>query len=800
MKNLLIAAAMMLPFCIQAQYSISGAVKSKNNNEPLVGTVIFIDGSFISVQSGADGNYSIKNLKSGTYVLKTRMIGYEQFSDTVQLSDNKVIDIELKENPLMMDEVVVKATRADEKSAVAYTNVSKEEIAAQNLGQDLPYLLNQTPSAVVTSDAGGGVGYTGLRIRGSDATRVNVTIDGIPVNDAEDQGVYWVDLPDIASSVDNIQVQRGVGTSTNGAGAFGGSLNIQTTALNPKPYGEVSSSFGSFNTFKNTVNFGSGLIDGKWAIDGRMSKITSDGYIDRASSDLKSYYLSGGYYGKKTIVKLIIFSGVEKTYQAWYGVPEDSLKAGNRTFNPAGMYVDANGKIKYYNNETDNYQQDYYQLHFSHEFNSRWNVSAALHFTKGEGYYEEYVPNDSLKSYGLNNVNVGNTTISTSDIIRRQWLSNNFYGTTFSLNYKNNKKLTTTLGGAWNEYDGEHYGDIIWAQYASNSSIDQKYYDNNAVKKDFNIFAKANYQLAEKLNVYGDMQYRTINYSFLGYDDNLNNVQQQVNLNFFNPKAGLTYQLNSNGQAYVSYAVGNKEPSRDDYTQSTPNSRPKPETLNDIEVGYRQNIRIASWGINFYNMNYKNQLVLTGQLNDVGAYNRTNVDESYRRGIELEGNVNLSKKWKLGANATFSQNKIENFKEYIDDYDNGGQIVNNYKKTNIAFSPNVIGAGQLSYEPIKGLVFSAISKYVGQQYLDNTSNSDRMLNSYFVQDVRIRYTFKTKFIREIGLNFYVNNILNAKYESNGSTYNYFQGGKVLVFNSYYPQAGTNFLAGLTLKF
>lgn len=798
MRNLLIALA-VLPYFAFSQFSISGTVKSNNGGKTLTGAVITVDNYLIAVQSDVNGNFILKNLKSGEYFVKVSLLGYQKREYTVQLTENKPLDVYLIESPLLMDEVIVSSTRVDNKSAMAYTNLSKEEISQQNLGQDLPYLLNQTPSVVVTSDAGAGIGYTGIRIRGSDATRVNVTINGIPVNDAESQGSFWVDLPDIASSIDNIQIQRGVGTSTNGSGTFGGSLNIQTTKLNTRPYAEINSSAGSFNTFKNTVNLGSGLIDEKWAFDGRLSKINSEGYMDRASSDLKSYYLSGGYYGKRTIVKAIAFSGLEETYQAWNGVPQDSLET-HRTYNPAGEYYDANGNRKYYDNQVDHYQQDYYQLHFSQSLNKSLNFNAALHYTKGGGYYEEYKQAQDFSDYGLQNVVVGIDTITTTDLIRRKWLDNDFYGTTFSFNYSSNKKLNATIGGAWNEYDGAHFGEIIWAQYASNGRLGDRYYQDDAVKKDFNVFAKANYQATKKLNVFADVQYRMVNYSFLGYNQNLENVRQQADLNFINPKAGLTYEFNSNAMVYASYSVANKEPNRNDYTQSSFSSRPKHETLNDIEAGYKQNNRFASWGVNLYYMNYKNQLVLTGEVNDVGAYNRANVDKSYRRGVELEGAWNVSKKIKLAANATFSQNKIIDFKEYIDDYDNGGQIINNYNETDIAFSPSAIAAGQLAYEPVKGLKFSLMPKYVGQQNLDNTSNPDRIIKSYFVNDLRINYDFKTKGIKKVGLNFYVNNVFNKKYESNGYTYNYYYGGETIVSNNYYPQAGINFLAGLSLKF
>lgn len=813
-KNLFAAMLLALPFMAFSQFSISGKIKNKKTQEPIAGALINVDNTFIASQSKSDGSFVIKDLKTGQYIIHVSLLGFQKLTDTIQLTENKVLDIELAENTVLMDEVIVSSTRVNEKSAMAYSNMSKEQIAEQNLGQDLPYLLNQQPSVVVTSDAGAGVGYTGIRIRGSDATRVNVTINGIPVNDAESQGAYWVDLPDIASSIDNIQIQRGVGTSTNGAGAFGGSLNIQTTKLNPKAYGEYNTSYGSFNTLKNTVNIGSGLIDDKFAFDVRLSKINSDGFIDRATADLKSYYLSGAYYGNKTIVKFITFSGLEETYQAWNGIPESRLRG-----DLDGMkdYIVRNGldtedelnllnsNSRTYNqftykNQVDHYKQDYYQLHFSHEFDRNWNANIALHYTKGKGYYEEFRKSDAFSNYGLNDIMIGNDTITSSNLVRRRWLNNDFYGTTFSLNYSNNKNCSAIIGGGWNQYYGLHYGEIIWAQYATNSTLHQNYYNDTANKTDFNFFVKVNYLLADKLNVFADMQYRTIDYSFLGYNDSLKNIQQSATLNFVNPKIGLNYDLNSNANVYVSYSIGNKEPGRADFTQSTPKTRPKAETLNDLELGYKHNIKIAMWAVNFYYMNYKNQLVLTGEINDVGAYARTNVPKSCRQGFELEFGVKLLKNLTWNANATFSKNKIRNFIEYTDNYDSTAQRKNILAETDIAFSPNVIGASTLAFEPVKNLKISFISKYVGKQFLDNTSDETRKLDAFFVNDLRINYNFKTKFIREIGLTLAVNNLFSEEYESNGYTWGYIYGGKRISENFYYPQAGINYLAGLTLKF
>lgn len=803
-----------LPMILSAQFTISGKIKNKTSQEPVAGATVSIDNTFIASQSRSDGSFEIKNLRKGDYVLNISFIGFQKFTDTISLNENKTLDIELLENIVLMDDILVTSTRVDEKSAMAYSNIDKQQIAEQNLGQDLPYLLNQQMSIVTSSDAGAGVGYTGIHIRGVDATRVNVTINGIPVNDAESQGTYWVDLPDIASSIDNIQIQRGVGTSTNGAGAFGGSLNIQTTKLNPKGYGEYNTSYGSFKTAKNTVNAGSGLINEKFAFDARLSKVSSDGYIDRATSDLKSYYLSGAYYGKKTIVKFITFSGQEETYQAWNGIPESRLKGDVQGMND---YISRNGldsadalnlinsNSRTYNqftykNQVDHYKQDYYQLHFSHEFSRNWNANIALHYTKGKGYYEEYRKSDAFASYGLQDVTIGTDTITNTNLVRRRWLDNDFYGSTFSLNYNSNKKLSATFGGAWNKYVGLHYGELIWAQYASNSELYKHYYSDTATKTDFNIFCKLNYLIAEKINLFADLQYRTINYSFPGFDNNLNSMKQNASLNFINPKFGINYDFNAKANVYLSFSIGNKEPSRDDYTQSTPVSRPKPETLSDLELGYKHQTKMAMWGFNIYSMEYQNQLVLTGKVNDVGAYNRTNVLNSYRQGIEVEFGVKILEILTWNANATLSDNKIKNFEEFIDNYDSTAQRINVYKESDIAFSPGVIVGSTLTFEPIKNLKFSFISKYVGEQFLDNTSNSSRKLNAFFVNDFRINYTIKTKFIHELGFTVAINNLFSEQYESNGYTWGYIAGGQHIVENFYYPQAGSNYLVGLSIKF
>ncbi|HEY0110346.1 MAG TPA: TonB-dependent receptor [Fibrella sp.] len=798
-------AATLLVWCLfhlpawAQSITLSGTVLEADGN-PLPGVAITIDGSLKGTNTDASGAFRLTNLRSGTYQVRASLVGYDAIEQTVTLPTTEPLALRLKQSEVVMDEVVVLATRANEKSAIAYTDVTKRDLTKLNLGQDMPQLLNFTPSVVTTSDAGAGVGYTGIRIRGSDATRVNVTLNGIPYNDAESQGTFWVNMPDFASSVSSVQIQRGVGTSTNGAGAFGASVNVQTNTLQKNPYAEVNASGGTFNTQRLNVLAGTGLLNNHFVVDARLSKISSDGYVDRASSNLKSLYLSGGYYSQKSFVRFNIFSGQERTYQAWNGVPEALLQT-NRTYNSLT-----------YENETDNYQQDQYQLITSTELSRQWRANLSFYYTKGRGYYEQFREADRLSRYGLPNLTIRDSTITRSDLVRRRWLDNNLYGTVFSFDYTGNGRLTANIGGGWNHYQGQHYGEVIWARInlaplTAPNGINPRYYDDNAIKTDANMYAKAYYQFTPKLNVFLDLQVRSVGYSFLGFDSQQRNVQQDAALTFFNPKAGLTYTVNDRLSAYASYGVGNKEPNRDDYTQSTPGSRPLAETLHDWEAGLKSRTDRLALNLNGYFMNYRNQLVLNGAINDVGAFNRINVPSSYRAGLELDATALLmgstqGKNLRWNANATVSQNKIRNYTQFIDRgyYDpSEGQEVRTYNSTDIAFSPNVIIGSQLLFAAAKGLELGILSKYVGRQYLDNTSSSDRQLNAYFVNDLRLIYTVKPRFVQEITFTLLINNVLSELYESNGYTYAYMNEGRIASDNYYYPQAGRNLLAGVRVK-
>jgi len=719
---------------------------------------------------------------------------------------------------LNLEDVFVSSTRAGDKTPVTFTNVKGEAIKSVNLGQDLPILLKMTPSMVTTSDAGAGIGYTGMRIRGSDATRINVTINGIPVNDSESQGVFWVNMPDLSSSTNSIQIQRGVGTSTNGAAAFGATVNLQTSTPSTEAYGMINNSIGSFGTRKHTVMLNSGLIDDRWAFEGRLSKIASDGFIDRSASDLQSYYLSGAYYGKKTIVKALSFGGKEVTQQAWYGTPEAKLNGS-----PEGLQelIDFGGEYSTpeqldnlnnasartfnyytYDNQVDNYQQDHYQLHLSHQLNKNWNATVAGHYTFGWGYFEQFRADDDLvDDYGFTPVTIGAEIVTESEIIRRRWLENHFAGFTYSLNYESDK-INATLGGGYNYYDGDHFGEVIWAEFGSNLNIRDRYYDNVGTKNDFNTFLKVNYQFNEKLNLYLDGQVRIISYKTNGNDSDLRTFKVNEEFNFFNPKLGATYQIDEYSNLYGSFAIGNREPVRSDFLDSP--VKPKHETLQDMELGYKRFGDHYQLGINLYNMSYNDQLVLTGELDDVGNSVRTNVESSFRRGIEMEGTYTFSSQFSWGINAAFSQNKIAEFTEvvydYGDNFDEFNIINNSFEDTEISFSPNVVIGSIVNFTPVEGLSIGLQSKYVGQQFLDNTSNDDRAIEAYFINDLNLGYSFKTDFIKEIGIQLLVNNLLDVEYESNGYTWGYLAGSTDYRQNNYYPQAGRNFLFAVNLKF
>jgi iron complex outermembrane recepter protein len=798
-----------------AQFSVSGTVKDRATNEVLVGATVQLKNQKKFSVTDEQGRFEIKGI-SGQQTLLIKFLGYQDHQVEVNVSGDIQLEIVAEENSQLTDEVVVMATRASEKSASTFTNISKATIQKQNFGQDLPFVLNWTPSLVTTSDAGTGVGYTGLRIRGSDATRINVTINGIPLNESDEQGVFWVDVPDIATSSQSIQIQRGVGTSTNGAGAFGASINLQTNARHDKPHADLINTYGSFNTHRHTIGLGTGLIK-KLTFDGRLSLIKSDGFIDRASSDLNSYYLAGGYYGDKTILKAVVFGGQEVTYQSWYGVPQSRLNndvaAMQETAAAEGWNTEQTANLlnsnsrtfnSYtYKNQVDNYRQDHYQLHTSHRFNNYLTANAALHYTKGGGYYEEFKYDAAFSKYGVDTVLVGTEKIGSSDLVRRRWLQTNFYGATYSINYEKDK-LNSILGGAINRHEANRYGEIISAKSAESILKGHRYYLNDGDKRDFNIFWKTSYLFISTLTGFIDLQYRRVDYAANGVENDLNNFDFNAHYNFFNPKVGLTYSLKNNQQLYASYSIGNREPVRSDFVDAIVGSSPKAETLKNLEVGWRMRKDKLALNINYYLMDYQNQLVPTGKLNDVGAATRTNVASSYRTGIEIDGGIKFSQKFTWNANLMLSQNKIKEFTEVLYDYgtnfDQYNEVSYQKRNTDISFSPNVIAGSNFLYHPIRHIEVGLLTKFVGKQYLDNTSNENRKIDSYFTNDLRLNYTCKLAFLKELSVGLLVNNVFDVLYSSNGYTWGYLAGTSETRQNYYYPQAGRNFLAMLTMRF
>lgn len=724
----------------------------------------------------------------GFYIIGLSLFSLTGMAQEIQPKDT------VENKMITLNEVMVSAVRVNATMPITFSNVSRDDIAPRNLGQDIPILMNYLPAVVTTSDAGAGIGYTGIRVRGSDATRVNITINGIPYNDAESQGTFWVNLPDFASSVENLQLQRGVGTSTNGAGAFGASLNLLTDTVSEEANGELSNTFGSFNTRKHTLKFSTGKINNHLELAGRVSAIKSDGYVDRASSDLKSYFFQAAYTDKHTSLKALLFGGHEITYQAWNGIDTETLQT-NRRFNPSGMYEDEEGNIQFYDNEIDNYKQDHFQLHWNNRVNSNWTTNLALHYTYGRGFFEQYKEDEDFADYGFAPIETESETINTTDLIRRRWLDNDFYGTTFSANYTD-EALDLIFGGAWNIYDGDHYGEVIWARYASDSEIRDRYYDNNAKKTDLNLFAKATYTWYEKWTLFADLQYRTVGYKAIGPNANLMLLSVDETYNFFNPKVGIGYKANDKNNIYFSYAVANREPNRTDFE----NGNPRPERLHDIELGWRYGTAKTRINTNMYFMYYTDQLVLTGALDDVGNPIRANSGNSYRLGLEIDALLMLSDRWHLRPNIALSTNKNINF------FTQRNGLLENLGNTTISYAPGIVAANAFTWKPMGDLQLSFLSKYVGTQYMSNTDAETSKLESYFVNDLNVQYEIKTRSLfKSIILNGLVNNIFDATYVSNGYYYTFDVDNGDGTFTTldgagYYPQAGIHFLLGATLKF
>jgi iron complex outermembrane receptor protein len=692
---------------------------------------------------------------------------------------------------IVLDEVLVSSVRVTRESPVTFSNLTKEELAPRNLGQDIPILLNFLPSVVTTSDAGAGVGYTGIRVRGSDATRVNVTINGIPYNDSESQGTFWVNLPDFASSTEDLQLQRGVGTSTNGAGAFGASLNLLTDAVSEEAYARFATSYGSFNTMRNNVKFSTGLLGDALEVSGRLSRIISDGYIDRASSALDSYFLQAAFRDENTLVKALLFGGHEITYQAYFGIDAETL-ATNRRFNPAGQFTDENGETRFYDNEVDNYKQDHFQLHWNQDIGMGWNSTLALHYTRGRGYFEQYRQDDDFETYGFEPITVNGQLLTETDLVRRRWLDNDFYGTVFSLN-KDFEKVNFILGGGYNWYEGDHFGEVIWARLAPDADIRDRYYDDQSRKTDFNLYAKANYKWNDRWSLYGDLQVRSVNYQANGNETGL----VDDTFNFFNPKAGVIFDLDRNNNFYFSWAVANREPNRNDYE----NGNPRPERLNDLELGWRYISPEVQVSTNLFYMRYKDQLVLTGQLNDVGAPLRANVGDSYRLGLEVDAALKFGNHLLWQPNLALSTNKNIDFVFQRDG------ILQQLGNTNIAYSPGIIAGNRVAYQPTSDILLALLTKYVGKQYMGNIDSGGSVLEAYSQTDLNVSYEIRpSTLFKRVVFSGLVNNIFDAKYVSNGYFFTFDDtfsnpGTATTVEGAgYYPQAGVNFLIGVQFEF
>ncbi len=814
-KLWILALLLFICFPIHAQFTVSGTVTDASSQAPLPGVTIYIAQLQEGTVTDTLGNFALQEIPKGTYTIRLSLVGYETQEQPLTLNADVSLDWSLREKPTYLNEAFVYALK---EYPITTSEVTREQLESRNLGQDLPALLNYETSLVYTSDAGAGVGYTGMRIRGSDAQRINVTVNGIPLNDAESHGVFWVNMPDFTSSTQSVTIQRGVGTSVNGAGAFGASVNLNTEANAEQAFVEINNSFGSFNTWRHNAQFGTGLLNEHFSVQGRLSKITSDGFVDRSAADLRSFFLSGKYQDARQSVTLNLFSGHEITQQAWWGIPEAKL---NNNAEGIESYILNNGLTEaqaenlrnsdsrtynhyIYDNEVDNYQQDHYQLLHEARLNPQWKSNTAFHYTRGRGFFEQAIYNGALAAVGLEPIELGETTVTSSDYVVRRWLDNHFYGFVQSFTYQSKAKrqgqavLDFVAGGGWNFYDGEHFGELVWSQFAGNAEVNQRYYDGTGKKRDWNIYAKANVQPLPGLFLFADLQVRSINYEISGTDNTLRDVSQTDDFLFFNPKAGVSYFWGNN-RVYGTFAIANKEPIRSDYTDAPQGEVPTHETLRNVEIGYSKTYEKARLAVNYYWMGYKNQLIPTGQVNDVGAAIRTNIPKSYRTGVEIEGQWDLSPQWSLVGNATWSQNKNVDFTEYIIDYADFTYITNELGNTDIAFSPEWIAGGQVHYRPMRGVQLAILSKYVSEQFLDNTQNADRTIPSYFVSDLNATYQFSIGFLKDVTLSLLINNLFDEAYETNGYTYAYAFGQTTIREDHFYPQAGRNFLLGLKIR-
>lgn len=791
------------------RFRLSGRV-TDIDGDPLPGATVVLVDTYLGAVAGIEGNYSIEGVRGGSYSIRVSFIGYSTATRKTIVESDIVEDFALEFSSVMADEIVVKGTRAGSRTPVTYSEINSSEIEKTNFASDITHMLSMVPSLVETSESGIGVGYTNFRIRGSDPSRINVTIDGIPVNDSESQQVFWVNMPDLAGSISDIQIQRGVGTSTNGSGAFGATVNLRTENPSSEPYAEISSTYGSFNTIKGSVKLGSGLIGERFMMDMRLSGLKSDGYVDRSGSDHTSLFATAVYNLSKGRIKMNLLHGDQSTGISWWGVPYDSL-ATNRTFNPAGMYTNEYGETAYYHNQIDKYTQTHLHLIFNWQFSPHLYLNAAGHFTRGLGYYEQYREDESLEDYGfepflINEPGFFPVVIYNSDLVRRKWLHNHFKGVTYSLHY-NRGAFEIIAGGGANRYQGDHFGRIIWMRYAGFTEKDYRWHLNGSTKDDINLYTRINFSAGEKLSLYGDLQYRYIGYRMAGFDDDLRDLTMEHTYNFINPKAGLFYHFSANHESYLSIAVANKEPTRANYKDAAgdPGAMPGPERMTDLEAGYRFSSVLSTAGVNIYFMNYQDQLAPTGQLSNTGHPIMTNVESSFRTGVEITASVKPHSRLRADAAFTLSRNKIRDFTEYYIDYitatDREVPSSKFLGDVDIAYSPSVVGTAGIAFDPVKSLTLTLTGKYVGSQYFDNTMNSERGLNPYFTSSLRADYSLDAgKIAEKIDLQLLVNNLFNSLYVSNAYGGNWYVDGQEYSWAGYFPQAGINFMARVTVRF
>lgn len=822
---LFIATTLLAQTC-----TIKGKVVNKKGEALEMATVV-IKELQKAVYTDSEGTFSFENIKKGKYTFLIEYLGYAN-TEEIHSVTNTISSIEftISSNRIMTEDIIVKGTRAGNKTPMAYTNMNKEQLSKVGNGKDITFMLSSIPSVVATSESGTGIGNTAIRVRGTDPTRINVCVNGIPMNDSESQAVFWANVPDFSSSVNNVQIQRGVGSSTNGAAAFGATVNFQTTSINEKAYANLNFAGGSYNTYIKNIKAGTGLIADHFVFDVKYSELKSDGYINYATADHQSAFFSGSYIADKTLIKANIILGEQHTGISWWGTPKDKLKT-DRRYNPAGVNIDNHGNKHYYKDQTDNYWQNHYQLIINHSFNDNFNANIALHATTGEGYYEQYKDKEDwmsksstrFKYYGLKNVNIDDKELEGTDIIRRKQMDNTFYGITSSFIYEKGK-VNFIFGGAANQYNGNHFGNVLWTEYSDGSiPKDYEWYKNTSKKIDANVFAKLNYQLTQKLNIYGDIQYRYIDYKMEGFDDDkykvdnqnkTHDINQQHYFNFVNPKCGISYTINNNSKLYTSFAVGNREPSRADLkaaSKTTNQIFPKKETMFDYELGYTYNNKKLYASANLYYMDYNNQLVNTGKLSSNGYALMANVKSSYRTGIELSASYKFNNILRWSANTTLSKNIIDNHTETAKTYNanweliidaDGNEVHRNkeYKNTRISYSPDFIASSMIEISPLKNLSIGINSKYIGKQYFDNTESNDRSIDAYFVNDVILNYHFALKGIKKINLQLALNNVLEEEYSSNGYGGYDIVDGKETTWAYYFTQAPFNFMMKASINF